>query len=139
VPTELTAEDKLAARRLNGLLDYVEALVKLDENPATRLAQHKLADGSHFILHQHELVGFPGIAFDISDPDGPTWLRIDRLQRVLQAPQNGPKFVESWVGQVSLTPEFSHNQDPLRTFRDLHAHASFGCVTVVAPRWIGSF
>ena len=31
MPTEKTAEDRLAARRLTGLLDYVEALVKLDE------------------------------------------------------------------------------------------------------------
>ncbi|ULO25111.1 AAA domain-containing protein [Methylocystis sp. SB2] len=80
--TEITAEDKLAALRLNGLLDYVEELVKLDERPATRLAQHKLADGSQFILHQHELAGVPGITFDISDSDGPIWLRIERLQRI---------------------------------------------------------
>jgi hypothetical protein len=46
VPAEATAEDQLAARRLTGLLDYVEALVKLDERVATRLSQHKLADGS---------------------------------------------------------------------------------------------
>jgi hypothetical protein len=59
VAIELTAEDKLAARRLNGLLDYVEAFIKLDERPATQLAQHKLADGSQFILHQHELAGLP--------------------------------------------------------------------------------
>jgi hypothetical protein len=81
VPTELNADDKLAVGRLNGLLDYVEALVKLDERPATRLAQHKLADGSQFVLHQHELAGIPGITFDISDSDGPIWLRMDRLQR----------------------------------------------------------
>lgn len=79
--SELTAEDKLAARRLNGLLEYVEALVKLDERPATRLAQHKLADGSQFILHQHELAGVPGLTFDVSDTDGPIWLRMERLQR----------------------------------------------------------
>ena len=42
---ETTAEDRLATKRLEGLLDYVEALVKLDERPATHLAQHKLADG----------------------------------------------------------------------------------------------
>jgi len=101
VPTELTAEDKLAARRLNGLLDYVEALVKLDENPATRLAQHKLADGSHFILHQHELMGFPGITFDISDPDGPIWLRIDRLQRA--TPPQVDEAHHAWV-DVSNDP-----------------------------------
>ena len=76
---ELNAEDKLAARRLNGLLEYVEALVKLDERPATRLAQHKLADGSQFILHQHELVGIPGLAFDTNDAYGPIWLRMERL------------------------------------------------------------
>jgi very-short-patch-repair endonuclease len=81
VPAEPNAEDRLAVRRLSGLLDYVEALVKLDERPATRLAQHKLADGSQFILHQHELAGLPGITFDFSDPDGPIWLRMERLQR----------------------------------------------------------
>ena len=81
VATEPNAEDRLAARRLDGLLDYVEALVKLDERPATRLAQHKLADGSQFILHQHELIGLPGLALDAGDADGPIWLRMDRLQR----------------------------------------------------------
>jgi len=52
VATDTIVEDALAARRFKGLLDYVEALVKLDERVATRLAQHKLADGSQFILHQ---------------------------------------------------------------------------------------
>ena len=84
--TELNDDDRLAARRLDGLLDYVEALVKLDERPAARLAQHKLADGSQFILHQHEIAGLPGIALDISDADGPIWLRMDRLQRTTPPP-----------------------------------------------------
>ncbi len=83
---ELNAEDRLAARRLDGLLDYVEALVKLDERPATRLAQHKLTDGSQFILHQHELAGLPGLMLDINDADGAIWLRIDRLQRTTPPP-----------------------------------------------------
>jgi very-short-patch-repair endonuclease/transcription elongation GreA/GreB family factor len=81
VPTEQTVEDQLAARRLTGLLDYVEALVKLDERVATRLSQHKLADGTQFILHQHELVGLPALTLDTKDSDGPIWLRIQRLQR----------------------------------------------------------
>ena len=98
---ELTAEDKLAAQRLNGLLDYVEALIKLDERPATQLAQHKLADGSQFILHQHELAGLPGIAFDISDPDGPIWLRMERLQRT--APPQVDAACRAWV-DVSNDP-----------------------------------
>jgi hypothetical protein len=44
VTAEATAEDQLAARRLTGLLDYVEALVKLDERVATRLTDHYSAD-----------------------------------------------------------------------------------------------
>jgi hypothetical protein len=86
VATEPNAEDRLAARRLDGLLDYVEALVKLDERPATRPAQHKLADGSQFILHQHELAGLPGLTLDSGDADGPIWLRMDRLQRTTPPP-----------------------------------------------------
>jgi len=95
VSTEITAEDKLAARRLNGLLDYVEALVKLDERPATRLVQHKLADGSQFILHQHELAGVPGVTFDLSDADGPIWLQIERLQRA--TPPQVDESCREWV------------------------------------------
>ena len=79
--TDKNAEDELATRRLKGLLDYVEALVKLDERVATRLAQHKLADGSQFALHQHELAGLSAVRSDFFDEDGPIWLRIQRLQR----------------------------------------------------------
>ena len=92
---EHSTEDRLAARRLTGLLEYVEALVKLDERPATRLAQHKLADGSQFILHQHELTGVPGIKFDSSDADGPIWLLIERLQRV--APPEISDEIREWI------------------------------------------
>ena len=55
--------------------------MRLDERVATRLSQHKLADGSQFILHQHELSSLPGAKYDIADRDGPIWLRIQRLQR----------------------------------------------------------
>jgi hypothetical protein len=88
-------EDQLAATRLAGLLDYVEALVKLDERVATRLSQHKLPDGSQFILHQHELVGLPGVQGDLSDEDGPIWLRVQRLQRTVP-PKVGPEL-KDWI------------------------------------------
>jgi hypothetical protein len=101
---ELNDEDRLAARRLDGLLDYVEALIKLDERPATRLAQHKLADGSQFILHQHEFVGLPGITLDINDADGPIWLRMDRLQRTTPPPVN-----------VELRPWIDVSNDPTKS------------------------
>lgn len=95
MPPESTPEDKVAAKRLDGLLDYVEALVKLDERPATRLAQHKLVDGSQFILHQHEIAALPGVSLDLSDTDGPTWLRMERLQRT-QPPQP-PEACRPWI------------------------------------------
>jgi len=81
VHKDIIAEDRLAAKRLTGLLDYVDALVRLDERVATRLSQHKLADGSQFILHQHELARLPGTKYDMVDSDGPIWLSIQRLQR----------------------------------------------------------
>ena len=82
MPAELTNEDRLAAQRLKGLLEYVEALVKLDERVAVRLSQHKLADGSQFILHEHEIAGLPAMTLDVTDTDGAIWLRIQRLQRI---------------------------------------------------------
>ena len=85
----------MAAQRLTGLLDYVEALVKLDERVATRLSQHKLADGSQFILHQHELAGLPGIKDDFADNDGPIWLRVQRLQR--STPPEIEKDCAEWI------------------------------------------
>ena len=98
---ELTTQDRVAAKRLDGLLDYVEALVKLDERPATRLAQHKLVDGSQFILHQHEISGLPGISADFSDADGPIWLRVARLQRT--QPPVVPEDCLPWI-EVSNDP-----------------------------------
>jgi transcription elongation GreA/GreB family factor/very-short-patch-repair endonuclease len=94
-------QDRLAAQRLTGLLDYVEALVKLDERVATRLSQHKLADGSQFILHQHELVGLPGLKCDFADDDGPIWLRIQRLAR--SAPPAVAAELDEWI-DVSNDP-----------------------------------
>ena len=91
----MSSEDELAARRLTGLLDYVEALVRLDERVATRLSQHKLADGSQFALHQHEIAGLPAIECDLSDADGPIWLRVQRLQRTTPPEYNGDD--KEWI------------------------------------------
>lgn len=101
VAKERGSGDDLAVKRLDGLLGYVEQLVKLDENPATRLSQHKLADGSQFILHQHEIAGLPGIAFDTGDEDSPIWLRIERLQRK-RPPEIANHCVE-WI-EISVDP-----------------------------------
>lgn len=43
-----------AAARLRELLGYVEQVVKLDERPAMRLGEHRLANGKTYVFHQHE-------------------------------------------------------------------------------------
>jgi very-short-patch-repair endonuclease len=96
LPPNLTPEDRLAAERLGSLLDYVEALVKLDEQVPTRLAQYKLPDGSQFILHQHEISGLPGIKCDFAEEDGPVWMRLQRLQRL--APPAIEPDLANWLG-----------------------------------------
>ncbi len=106
----LTPEDRLAAERLGGLLDYVEALVKLDEQVPTRLAQHKLPDGSQFILHQHEISGLPGIKCDFPEEDGPVWMRLQRLQRV------APPAIES---DLAAWLELSNDPTKPPVFRDV--------------------
>jgi transcription elongation GreA/GreB family factor/very-short-patch-repair endonuclease len=70
-----------AAERLNSLLEYVEQVVRLDERAAMRLAEHRLSTGLTFIVHQHEPAALPGISHDLTDDDGPIWLRIERLRR----------------------------------------------------------
>ena len=42
MPAQVSVEDELAARRLTGLLDYVEALVKLDLPSITKMGAHPL-------------------------------------------------------------------------------------------------
>lgn len=94
--------DQAAAARLVGLLDYVDALIKLDERVAMRLSQHKLQDGSQFVLHEHELTKLPGVSLNKSDDEGPIWLRVQRLQRT--APPIPDEKISEWV-EVSQNPE----------------------------------
>lgn len=93
--SELAKEAKKASERFVGLLDYVDALVKLDERVPHRLSQHKLPDGSSFVLHEHELTKLPGTKLNTADDEGPVWLRIQRLQRT--APPPIPEDLSEWI------------------------------------------
>jgi hypothetical protein len=98
---ELSPDDEIAAKRLAGLLDYIDALAKLDERPATELAQYRLADGYRFVLHQHESAGLPGVSLDLRDADGPIWFRIERLQRL--ASPVADEAIRPWI-EISNDP-----------------------------------
>jgi hypothetical protein len=102
VDYKVPLDDHAAAARLLGLLDYVDALVKLDERVPMRLSQHKLQDGSQFILYEHELTKLPGVSLNKSDDDGPIWLRVQRLQRT--APPIVNQEIAEWV-EVSQDPD----------------------------------
>jgi hypothetical protein len=75
VHQKVSVDDGAAAERLLGLLDYVDALIKLDERVPMRLSQHKLQDGAQFVLHEHELTKLPGVTLNKGDDEGPIWLR----------------------------------------------------------------
>lgn len=92
---EKVTETEKAAERFVGLLNYVDALVKLDERVPHRLSQHKLPDGSSFVVHEHEVAKLPGVSLNKTDDEGPVWLRIQRLQRT--APPAVPENLEAWV------------------------------------------
>src|SRR5947207_10900804 len=70
-----------AAERLHELLGYVEQVVKLDENPAFKLAEYRLSNGQTYQFHENQFHALPGIRHDQTDEDGPIWLTAERLKR----------------------------------------------------------
>lgn len=91
-----------AVARLAKLLAYIGEVVRLDERPAFRLADHRLATGQRLVLHRHETTDLPGVALDLSDDDGPVWLRLERLKRI--DPPAPPESAAPWL-DVSPDPE----------------------------------
>src|SRR4051794_40034589 len=77
-----TTTPDAAAARLAMLLDYIREVVRLDERPAFRLADHRLATGQTLVVHRHDAAGLPGLALDLTDEDGPVWLSLERLKRI---------------------------------------------------------
>jgi hypothetical protein len=99
--------DDVPAERLVELLDYVSQVIRLDERPAFRLSEHRLANGQSFIFHQHELHSLPGITHDLVDEDGAVWLCAERLKR------NGPPPPsETLAPWLELTPDPDRTPQP---------------------------
>jgi hypothetical protein len=64
---------------------------------STRFRQARLSS-----VHQHELAFLPGISHDLTDDDGPLWLKIDRLKR--GSPPVPPEGIAPWL-EVSPAPD----------------------------------
>jgi very-short-patch-repair endonuclease len=103
-PSAVGAPSDGAAARLHELLGYVEQVVKLDEHPAFKLAEYRLANGQVYQFHQHEFHALPGVKHDQTDDDGPVWLTMERLKR--RNPPAPSATLSSWL---DITP------DPERT------------------------
>ncbi len=95
-------DQNTAAERLRELLGYVEQVVKLDEKPAFKLADFRLASGQTYQFHEHQFHALPGVSHNQTDDDGSIWLTVERLKR-----RNPPKTSEAlnaWL-ENSSDPE----------------------------------
>ena len=88
--------------QLVGLLDYIEQVVRLDEQIAFRLSDYRLPDGSTFTVTNGDTHNLPGLRHDQLDADGPVWLEVERLSRI--DPPQPPENLSSWIA-ISPDPE----------------------------------
>jgi very-short-patch-repair endonuclease/transcription elongation GreA/GreB family factor len=99
-PSKGFVPSDLAAERLQDLLGYVEQVVRLDEHPAFKLAEYRLANGQTYLFHQHEFHALPGVTHDLTDEDGAVWIAIERLKRA--DPPLPPPTLAPWL---EVTPD----------------------------------
>ena len=83
---ELTPEQA----RVTQVIDYVRTLVELGDKPVWSLASYK-----NLVLHELDLRNRIGIRHDLSDEDGPVYLKVDRLQRI--DPPEPPSLAREWI------------------------------------------
>ena len=98
-------------RRLVGLLDYVEQVVRLDERVAFRLSEYRLPDGTTFAVTKTDTQNLPGVRHDIRDDEGQVWLELERLPR--REPPKPPEQFAEWV-VISSDPNHRPEARPHR-------------------------
>jgi very-short-patch-repair endonuclease len=83
-------------RGLTQLIEYVRVLIELGEKPVWSLASY-----NNVVLHEDDLRNRIGIRHDLTDIDGPIYLKIDRLRRT--DPPEPPTAAKDWL-TVSRDP-----------------------------------
>jgi len=78
------------------LIDYVRVLIELADKPVWSLASYR-----NVVLHEEDLCNRIGIRHDLTDVDGPIYLKIDRLRRI--DPPEPPLAAKDWL-TVSKDP-----------------------------------
>jgi hypothetical protein len=89
--------------QLVDLLDYIEQVVRLDEQVTFRISEYRLPDSSTFAVSKADLHNLPGLRHDKRDEDGPLWLEVERLSRI-EAPLP-PEDLSPWI---AISPEPAH-------------------------------
>ncbi len=64
-------------KKLIGLVDYVQHMVRLADKPIFAINEYK-----HIFYPEQKLKNRVGIHHDLSDEDGSIWLKIQRLARI---------------------------------------------------------
>jgi len=82
-------------KKLIGLLDYVEQVVRLDERVAFRVSEYRLPDGTAFAVGKNDTQNLPGVRHDHRDEEGPVWLEVERLVR--KEPPARPDNIAEWI------------------------------------------
>lgn len=96
-----------AQRGVAQLIDYVRTLIELGAKPVWSLASY-----NNLVLHEDGLRDRVGIRHDLSDSDGPVYLKIDRLRRI--DPPEPPPLAADWLA-VGRDPFKAPAVEALRT------------------------
>lgn len=89
------------------LIDYVRVLIELADKPVWALASY-----NNVVLHEEDLRNRVGIRHDLTEHDGPIYLKIDRLRRI--DPPEPPPAAKDWL-TIAKDPFREPVVQPLRT------------------------
>jgi hypothetical protein len=77
-------------RGVTQLIDYLHVLIELADKPVWSLSSY-----NNLVLYEDELRNRVGIRHDLTDLDGPVYLKIDRLRRT--DPPEPPEIAKDWL------------------------------------------
>lgn len=84
-----TSED--IKKRLEGLLEYVHHIGRLNEKPIFAVSEYK-----QLVIAEHQFKGRIGVQHDVTDDDGSSvWLKVERLKRI--PPPTAPEEIKEWL------------------------------------------
>jgi very-short-patch-repair endonuclease len=85
----------LTSGRLSKLLEYIEQAERSARKP-----QSSIPASGEFAAWSHELIGLPGVRFDLQQDGDHIWMRVDRLSESAP-PELSDPVLEKWVEQTS--------------------------------------